>query len=89
MSAVKINLEYAEAVAVEHYAEILGVTAEDVAYTALHQLMLRANEPQVQHDIVHTRGSRHQSLPPWSDTKRASTPPFGDEDEVPSLSRYF
>jgi hypothetical protein len=89
MSAVKIHLEYAEAVAVEHYAEVLGVTTEDVAYAALHQLMLRANEPQVQHDIVHTRSSRHQSLPPWSDTKRVSNAPFGDEDEVPSLSRYF
>lgn len=89
MSAVKIRLESAEFAAVEHFAEVLGVTTEDIAYAALHQLMLRSHEPQVQHDIVHTRSSRHQSLPPWSDTKRASTPPFGDEDEVPSLSRYF
>lgn len=89
MIAVKIHLANAEGVAVEHFAEILGVSTEDVAYAALHQLMLRADEPLVQHDIVHTRSSRRQSLPPWSDAKCASHPPFGDEGEVPPLSRYF
>jgi len=89
MIAVKIHLANAEGAAVEHFAELLGVSTEDVAYAALHQLMLRTNEPEVQHLIVHTRSSRHQSLPPWSDAKRASNPPFGDEDEVLSLSRYF
>jgi len=89
MNVVKIQLAHAEGVAVEHFAEVLGVSTEDVAYAALHQLMLRSHEPQVQHDVVHTRGLRHQSLPPWSDTKHVSTPPFGDEDEVPALSRYF
>jgi hypothetical protein len=89
MSAVQIHLEYAEVAAVEHYAELLGVSTEDIAYAALHQMMLRAQEPQVQHEIVHTRATRHASLPPWSDTKHATHHPFPAEEEATALSRFF
>jgi len=87
MNPVKIHLEYAESVAVEHYAEVLGVSAEDVAYAALHDLMSHAQEPHVQQAIVRTREQRRRSLPPWSDQRPASRAPF--EEETSSLSRFL
>ena len=89
MSAVQIHLEYAEVAAVEHYAELLGVSTEDIAYAALHQLMLRAQDPQMQNEIVHTRATRHASLPPWSDTKHATHHPFHEDAGMTTLSRFF
>jgi hypothetical protein len=89
MSAVQIHLECAEVAAVEHYAESLGVNPEDIAYAALHQLMLRAQDPEVQHAIVITRSSRYASLPPWSEPKRTTRHPFHDEAATHSLSRFF
>ena len=89
MSAVNINLGRAESVAVEHLAEALGVSTEDIAYAALHELMRRADEPHVQHEIVELRATRHQSRPPWTAGSGSLPTLIDDEDEVNSLSRFF
>jgi hypothetical protein len=89
MSAVKIRLDQAESLALEHFAEVLGVSTEDVAYAAVHEFMLRTSDPLVQHEVVRLRDSRRQSRPPWTDSPFGSGAPAGDEDEVPPLSRFY
>ncbi|MBI5769420.1 MAG: hypothetical protein HZA93_16620 [Verrucomicrobia bacterium] len=89
MSAVQIHLEYTEIAAVEYYAETLGVSPEDIAYAALHELMLRAKDPEVQHRIVRTRSARRATPAPWGDSKHATHHPFQDEMAAGSLSRFF
>lgn len=73
MSAIKIFLETEEHDRVQHYAENLGVSAEDVAYTALQRLMqeIRQSEDALAREIVATRDLRHPAVAYWTETTRS------------------
>ena len=66
---VKLNLECEEHEALLRYAEALGVTDEDIAYAALHRLMLAAKstEGEIDKDIVEARDGRRHTLSIWTD----------------------
>jgi hypothetical protein len=66
--AIKIHLEAAELAAVERLAKSLSVSLEDVAFAGLNRLMLEAEKPEVQKDIIQTRDWRGDNLPLWSDS---------------------
>jgi hypothetical protein len=84
MSAIKLHLEQAERDAVDRYAKLLNVSAEDVVYAALNSLMLRASEPEVGRDILETREWRRNNLPLWSDSACSVHAYEGKPDEEPS-----
>lgn len=73
MSVIKIHLQDEELEAVQRYAESLGVKSEDVAYAALHRLMLqtKTDEAAINQDIVEARDWRQNNLPVWSDSARS------------------
>lgn len=73
MSVIKIHLQDEELEAVQRFAEAIGVTTEDVAYAALHRLMLqmKTDEHAITQDIVEARDWRRNNLPIWSDSARS------------------
>jgi hypothetical protein len=89
MSVIKIHLETAERDAVVRYAEALGVSLEDLAYTGLNRLMLASADPEVQRDVVETSGWRRQNLPLWSDSAWSVHAYEGKPDDEPEPSRSF
>lgn len=88
MSAIKLHLEHAEYDAVCRYAEALGVTPEDIAYTALNRLMLACTEADITRDIAETREWRHHNLPLWSDSAGSVHAYEGKPDDEPQRSRF-
>jgi hypothetical protein len=70
MSVIKLFLDTEEHDRVQHYAESLGVSAEDVAYAALNRLMheIKRSEDELAKEIVDTRDSRHPTVAYWSET---------------------
>lgn len=89
MSAIKLHVEQAERDAIVRFAEKLGVSPEDVAYTGLNRLMMRADDPELQRDIVETREWRKHNLPLWSDSACSVHAYEGKGDDEPSPSRLF
>ena len=73
MSVIKLHLQDEEFEAVQRYAEAIGVKTEDVAYAALHRLMMqtKTDEPAITQDIVEARDWRRNNLPIWSDSARS------------------
>ncbi len=88
MSAIKLHLEQAEYDTIVRYAESLGVSPADVAYTALNRLMLVCHSPEVHQDIVETRNWRAHNLPLWSDSACYVHAYEGKPDQQPTRSRY-
>ena len=68
MAAIKLHVENEELVAVKRLGDALKVSPDDVAYTALHRLMLQSNDPGVRAEILQVRDWRRNTLPQWSDT---------------------
>ena len=70
MSVIKIFLESEEHERVQHYAESLGVSTEDVAYAALNRLMheVKKSEEALAKEIVDTRDWRHPTVAYWTET---------------------
>lgn len=80
MSTIKIFLEADEQERVQHYAESLGVSAEDVAYVALNRLMhdIKKSEDELAKEIVDARDCRNPPVAYWSATTlHVSTGPSG------------
>ncbi|MCX6956011.1 MAG: hypothetical protein NTV51_28060 [Verrucomicrobia bacterium] len=73
MSAIKLHLQAEELDAVQRYAESLGVKTEDVAYAALHRLMMqiKTEEAAINQEILEAREWRRENLPVWSDSARS------------------
>jgi len=88
MSAIKIRLDDEELAAVERYAAMLNVKAEDVAYAALNRLMMQSHDEAVRDDIVETRAWRGDNLPLWSDSAHSVHAYEGRHDDEPEPSRY-
>ena len=89
MSAIKLHLDSEELAAVERFAASLEVKAEDVVYAALNRLMMTGRDPEVQADIVETRGWRGANLPLWSDTAHSVHAYEGKHDDEPQPSRFL
>ena len=89
MSAIKIRLDDEELAAVERYAAMLNVKAEDVAYAALNRLMMQSRDETVRADIVETRAWRSDNLPLWSDSARSVHAYEAQHDDEPEPSRYL
>lgn len=87
MSAIKLHLEQAERDAVVRFAEEIGVSVEDVAYAALNRLMMRAEDPELQRDIVETRDWRKDNLPLWADSACSVHAYEGKPDAEPERCR--
>jgi hypothetical protein len=68
MAAIKLHVENEELVAVRRLADALKVSPDDVAYTALHRLMLASGSADVRAEILRVRDWRRNTLPQWSDT---------------------
>jgi hypothetical protein len=68
MAAIKLHVETEELVAVKRLADALKVRPDDVAYTALHRLMLESGGADVRAEILRVRDWRRNTLPQWSDT---------------------
>ena len=68
MATIKLHVENEELVAVKRLGDALKVSPDDVAYTALHRLMLQSNDPEVRAEILQVRDWRRNTLPQWSDT---------------------
>jgi hypothetical protein len=88
MSAIKIRLDDEELAAVERYATLLKVKAEDVAYAALNRLMMQSRDETVRADIVETRAWRADNLPLWSDSAHSVHAYEAQHDDEPQPSRY-
>jgi len=88
MPAIKIHLEDAEMNPVQRLAELLQVKPEDIAYTALNRLMLRAREPELQKEILDGVISRESTLPLWADTAGSVHAYEGMPDCDPTRSKY-
>ncbi len=89
MRAIKIHLEAAEYDAVERFAKAIGVSPEDIAYSALNRLMLESAKPEVRSDISETRAWRGSNLPLWSDSACSVHAYEGKADDEPAPSRLF
>ncbi len=87
MSTIKLHLERAEFNAVTRYAESLGVSVEDVAYSALNRLMMSCHDAEIQKDVGETSGWRHNNLPLWSDSAGSVHAYEGKPDDEPERSR--
>ena len=70
MSVIKIFLEAEEQERVQHYAELLGVSTEDIAYAALNRLMhdVKKSEEALAKEIVDTRDARHPTVAYWTES---------------------
>jgi hypothetical protein len=66
MAAIKFHLEDGEMSAVAKLAGELGVDASDVAYAALHRLMLDAQTPEVRAAVREAPEWRGVIVPVWS-----------------------
>jgi len=88
MKAISIQLEPAEQETLQHHAESLGVDCEDIAYIALHRLMvqLRAH-PEVSHEIIEARDQRNYHDPVWNAMEHSAHPfaDCGNDYAVPGL----
>lgn len=71
MPAIKIHLDDEEYAPISRLAEELHLKPEDIAYAAVNQLMMRASEPDVRADMVHTHYWRRGNLPSWGDSARS------------------
>lgn len=89
MSALKVHLDSEELAAVERFAAMLNVRAEDVAYAALNRLMMQGRDPAVHEDVVQTRAWRRDNLPLWSDSAHSVHAYEGKHDAEPEPSRYL
>jgi len=89
MSAIKLHLEMAERDALDRYAGSLGVSSEDVVYTALNRLLLHGRDLEVQQDIRETKEWRQDNLPLWSDSSASVHAYEGKHDAEPERSRYL
>lgn len=85
MPVIKINLDDEEYAPICRLADELHLHPDDVAYAALNQLMLRANEPEVRADIVQTRQWRRANLPRWGDSARSVHAYEGKADDPPTV----
>lgn len=88
MSAIKLHLELAEMDPVERLAELLKVSPEDIAYTALDRLMMQARDPEVQREIVQARSWKKDNLPLWADSAGSVHAYEGMPDCEPAKSKY-
>ncbi|HTQ31583.1 MAG TPA: hypothetical protein VMI53_10265 [Opitutaceae bacterium] len=88
MPAITVHLEAEEFDAVERLAESLQLKPEDVAYSALNRLMLKARDPEIKNDIQHTRNWRRANLPLWSDSACSRHAYEGKPDDQPRPSSY-
>lgn len=88
MPVIKIHLEYAEHDAVARLAELIDVSTEDIAYSALNRLMLQARDLEVQNDVQLTRRWRQDNLPLWSDSAGSVHAYEGMPDVEPTKSRF-
>ncbi|MGA3007781.1 MAG: hypothetical protein ABSE59_07815 [Opitutaceae bacterium] len=71
MSALKIHLELEELDAVNRLAHSLKVSPNDLAYVALHRLMLDPDQAKLVKEIAQTLDLRGRVLPVWSDSARS------------------
>ena len=88
MSAIKIHLEDAEMNPVHRLAELLHVTPEDIAYTALDRLMLQARDPELQKEILDSVVRRVTTLPRWADSAGSVHAYEGMPDCDPQRSKF-
>jgi hypothetical protein len=72
MAAIKFHLENEEWSAVARLADDLQVGVSDIAYVALHRLMLEAHDPEIKAVIRQTPEWRGDVLPVWSSPPRQS-----------------
>lgn len=84
MPAIKIYLDDEEYAPICRLAEKLHLHPEDVAYSAINQLMMRADEPDVRADITHAHFWRRANLPTWSDSARSVHAYEGKADDPPT-----
>jgi hypothetical protein len=71
MPTIKIHLEHEELDAIKRFANSLHVCPEDIAYAALHQMMLQAGDLDTVTEIKQTLDWRGNVLPAWSDSARS------------------
>ncbi|HET7538064.1 MAG TPA: hypothetical protein VFJ90_16505 [Candidatus Didemnitutus sp.] len=88
MSAIKVHLELAEMDPVQRLADLLKVSPEDIAYTALDRLMMHARDPEIQKEIVQTRSWKKDNLPLWADSAGSVHAYEGMPDCEPAKSKY-
>ena len=60
------------------------ICPEDVAYAALNQLMMRADDPETRADITHAHFWRRANLPRWGDSARSVHAYEGKADDPPT-----
>ena len=85
---IRLHLDDAEAAPVRRLAELLNVSAEDIAYSALDRLMLHARESDVQGEIVQARTWKKDNLPLWADSAGSVHAYEGMRDCEPEKSKY-
>jgi len=84
MPAIKIYLDDEEYGPICRLAEELHLQPDDVAYAALNQLMMRADEPEIRADITHAHFWRRANLPRWGDSARSVHAYEGKTDDPPA-----
>ena len=89
MNTIKLELEAEEYGVVERFAEVLGVAPGDVAYAALHRLMMTCDDPAVGRDIVETRAWRRHHLPAWSGPAHSAHAYGGRTDDEQGRHRFW
>ncbi len=90
MSAIKIFLEAEEHDRIQHYAESLGVSTEDVAYAALNRLMheIKKSEDELAKEIVDTRDWRHPAVAYWTESTHTVQISSGPRDNPETRSPW-
>ena len=87
MPVIKVNLDDEEYAPISRLAQELHLQPEDVAYAALNELMLRADEPAIRADIAHAHSWRQANLPQWGDSARSVHAYEGKADDPPTEHR--
>jgi len=87
MPTIKISLDEEEYAPVLRLAEELNLHPQDVAYAALNQLMMHADEAEVRADITHAHFWRQANLPRWGDSARSVHAYEGKADDPPAQNR--
>lgn len=89
MHGITLELEPTEQDDVQRHAEALGVSSEDIAYTALHRLLreLKQHPEEINHEIFETRAHRPHHQPIWDASGRTAHPfeDAGNDYAVPGL----
>ena len=84
MPVIKVYLDDEEFAPISRLAEELHLQPDDVAYAALNELMLRADDPVIRADITYAHFWRRANLPQWSDSARSVHAYEGKADDPPT-----